>query len=31
VKRNFFDVGDNNLPPESIVKNEICEEFVNES
>ena len=31
VKRNFFDVGDTNLPPENIVEDEICNEFVNES
>ena len=31
VKRNFFDVGDINLPPKTSVQNEICDEFVNES
>ena len=31
VKRNFFDVGDTNLPPRNSVQNEICDEFVNES
>jgi len=31
VKRNFFDVGHTKLPAENIVKNEICDDFVNKS